>query len=289
MSAKDKSPMIYNNRNMGQAWIGERLKELPSKNKSGLAAFLGLDPSRITEILQGRRRIQVAELPKIAAYLEMKEESFKRLYETASTLTDAESIEHYRKLRTTGHLFGLSDDTATEDPFVTEKPPQSHSSAITLDENVQPNVRDEVVTLPFIDRRPVVEVLGITVGGTNGWFEFNGEVIDRVALPPGVSNADLIFGLYVEGDSMSPRFENGDLVYVHKKRKAVNGNDVIVELHSKAEGENGHCFIKRLVRRTPNFVVVMEFYPDRKEIEFAENEVKAIYRILTPSELMGIR
>src|SRR5271167_2291744 len=61
------------NRNMDNRWIGDRLKSL-RKTKSGLAKALGIDPARVSEIIGGRRNVQVTELPVMAAILEMPTE-----------------------------------------------------------------------------------------------------------------------------------------------------------------------------------------------------------------------
>tara|TARA_R110002110_G_scaffold75039_4_gene198436 strand:+ start:1593 stop:2279 length:687 start_codon:yes stop_codon:yes gene_type:complete len=150
------------------------------------------------------------------------------------------------------------------------------------------NVRGDPISVPPINPRSVVEVLGITRGGENGWFEMNGQVIDRVPLPPGISSANLIFALYVSGESMWPRYEDGDLVYIHRDRPAVNGVDVVVELHPASDGEVGHCLIKRLVKRTATQLVLRQHNP-AKDIKIPLPSVARVFRILTSSELMGVR
>ncbi|MDY0242468.1 MAG: helix-turn-helix transcriptional regulator, partial [Rhodospirillaceae bacterium] len=55
---------------MANEWIGERLRSL-KKTKSGLARALGVDPARVSEIIGGRRNVQVSELPRMAEILEM--------------------------------------------------------------------------------------------------------------------------------------------------------------------------------------------------------------------------
>ena len=150
------------------------------------------------------------------------------------------------------------------------------------------DVRGGPISVPPINPRSVVDVLGVTSGGENGWFEMNGQVIDRVPLPPGISSADLIFALYVSGDSMWPRYEDGDLVYIHRDRPAVNGVDVVVELHPANDGEVGQSLIKRLVKRTATQLVLRQHNP-AKDIKIPLPEVARIFRILTSSELMGVK
>ena len=85
---------------------------------------------------------------------------------------------------------------------------------------------------------------------------------------------------------MAPRFEEGDLVFVHPGRPPVNGCDVLVELHG-ADHEPGRCLIKRLVRRTPSKLVLQQYQPP-DELEFDLHDVRVVYRILTAAELLGV-
>lgn len=55
---------------MEQNWIADRLAEL-GKKKSELAQALDLPPTRISEILRGRREVHVSELLPLARCLEM--------------------------------------------------------------------------------------------------------------------------------------------------------------------------------------------------------------------------
>lgn len=130
-------------------------------------------------------------------------------------------------------------------------------------------------------------VCGVAVGGAEGDFSFNGSVVDYVRRPPMLTRIGNAFGVYVTGDSMSPRFDHGDLVFVHPGRPAQPGNDVIVELHGE-HGEPGPCYIKRLVRRSPDRVQLSQFNPPRDDIVIEAARIKAIYRILTAAEMLGV-
>ena len=96
-----------------------------------------------------------------------------------------------------------------------------------------------------------------------------------------------IFAVYITGDSMAPRFDPGDLVFVNPHLPARPGSDVVVELHGADEAP-GACYVKRYVRRSGGLVVLAQFNPARDDIEIPEDRVKQIYRILTPAELLGI-
>lgn len=130
-----------------------------------------------------------------------------------------------------------------------------------------------------------VEVRGITVGGNDDEFYFNGEVIDHVRRPPGIRHARNVFALNVSGDSMLPRYEPGEPIYAQRAH-ANPGDYVVVELYPEDENHAGKSFLKQLVRRTGLRVTCKQLNPER-EIEFDAGEVKEIYRVLKPRELLG--
>ncbi|MBN2752618.1 MAG: helix-turn-helix transcriptional regulator [Rhodospirillaceae bacterium] len=55
---------------MEQNWIAERLSDL-GKKKAELAQAMGLPPTRISEILRGRRDVHISELLPLARFLDM--------------------------------------------------------------------------------------------------------------------------------------------------------------------------------------------------------------------------
>ena len=167
----------------------------------------------------------------------------------------------------------------------------------------EPRGRGETETAPLPPEREVkaaalevpgpasfprdVPVRGIAVGGDEGHFAFNGEVVDYARRPPGISGAKNVFAIYVRGSSMAPRFEEGELLFVHPDRPPLPGCDVLLELKAD-EGEAGQCFVKRLVRRGPSKLTLAQFNPPRDDIEVPLAQVRGLFRILTPSELFGV-
>ena len=132
-------------------------------------------------------------------------------------------------------------------------------------------------------------VRGIALGGESGGgedggaFTFNGSEIDIVRRPLALIGVDNAFAVYVAGDSMAPRFEPGELLFVHPGRPPKPGDDVLVELHGK-DGEPGACYLKRLARRAGGKVVLAQFNPPR-EIRIDAKKVRAIHKVLTRAEL----
>jgi len=134
-----------------------------------------------------------------------------------------------------------------------------------------------------------VPVYGTAVGGgdEDGDFRFNGEQIDMAPRPPGIATRKDVFCLYVENDSMFPKFEPGERLYVDPHRKPRQGEYVVVELHGETEGEPGKGYIKRLVKQTPTRLVVSQFNPP-KELEFEATQVKRVLRVIPTDELLGV-
>jgi phage repressor protein C with HTH and peptisase S24 domain len=136
-----------------------------------------------------------------------------------------------------------------------------------------------------------VPVRGTVVGGADGDFTFNGDVVDLVRRPPGLAGASSVFALYVHGDSMSPRFESGDLVFVNPARPPTPGCDVIVEMVGSTPEASGPCYIKRLLRRTADKVVLRQFNPppgEKQDFELDQKKIRNLWRVLTPAELLGL-
>ena len=132
-----------------------------------------------------------------------------------------------------------------------------------------------------------VPELGIAVGGSEGDFTLNGETLDYVPRPAALATRD-VFAVRVKNDSMSPRFDEGHLLYVERKREPRAGEDAIIELWPDREGEAGPAFIKQLVSKSMATVVVRQFNPPIEAITFERSRVKAIYRVVPNNELFGV-
>lgn len=155
---------------------------------------------------------------------------------------------------------------------------------------VEPNaVFEGPVTLPLRNGPRDVEERGITVGGfgdDDSAFEMNGQIIDMVTRPPGIANRQGVFALRVANESMVPKFEDGERVYV-EPRKAAIGEYVVIELYPRETDGAGKSFIKRLVSQNSGRVTVEQFNP-RGRLEFERDEVRQILRVIPTAELLGI-
>lgn len=130
-----------------------------------------------------------------------------------------------------------------------------------------------------------VELMGVTVGGDDGDFTFNGEVTGLVRRPPGIAHLRNVFALHVLSDSMIPRYDPGEVIYVGG-REPVPGDHVVIEMFPADGSIVGKSFVKKLLRRTASEVVVKQYNPDR-EFSYNRYEVKQIWRVIPNRELFG--
>lgn len=132
-----------------------------------------------------------------------------------------------------------------------------------------------------------VPVFGTAVGGESGDFSFNGEVIDYVRRPYGVAQARNVYALWVTGESMAPWNQRGDLIYVTPTRPPAIGDHVVVELSATHPGEAGTAMVKLLVCQTPTHIRLRQYNPAR-EFSIPRTRVKALHKVLSLRELMGV-
>jgi len=131
--------------------------------------------------------------------------------------------------------------------------------------------------IPEISKQRI-PVYGVAIGGADGAFQMNGDIIDYVFCPPGLERVPGVYAIYVQGESMEPRFEAGETVWVHPNRPVRPGDDVVVQIKEN-DCDDPVGFIKRLVKKTTEHLVVKQFNPP-KEIEFYMDTVVSCHRVV---------
>lgn len=117
------------------------------------------------------------------------------------------------------------------------------------------------------------------------------EVIEYRARPTSLASRRDIYALYVSGDSMFPRFEQGALIYVDPRRPPAIGDDVIVQLRPTSP-ENGadaesvvRVLVKRLRKRGPAAFEFEQFNP-AQTFALPIGAVARMHRIMRLDELV---
>ncbi len=133
-----------------------------------------------------------------------------------------------------------------------------------------------------------VPVLGTVAGAElgNGAFQLSNDVVDYVRRPYGLLGAKDVYALYVEGESMVPKFEPGDLVFVHPHRKARGGDYIVLQEPDTNNGEP-RGFIKRLVTVTAKHVKTEQFNPPAK-LDFVIRPGLVVHKVMSEGDLYGL-
>lgn len=120
------------------------------------------------------------------------------------------------------------------------------------------------------------------------------DVLDYLVRPEAVARDNEAYAVEIVGDSMVPRYEPGERVFVSPRAAVRPGDDVIVQLKGALSGNNGEdrdhlpdpdfaarvttVLIKRLVRQTAKTVELQQFNPPLT-FEVPANRVAAIHRV----------
>ena len=132
-----------------------------------------------------------------------------------------------------------------------------------------------------------VPLLGMAEGGSDGSFILNtGEPLMYIERPIGLAGRDRVYALRVEGNSMYPIFEDGDLIFVDPGRKAIVGRDAIIELYSaESYDHQTRALLKRIVSINGEFITVKEWQPKEHEFKIPRKRIKALHLVLKNSEM----
>jgi phage repressor protein C with HTH and peptisase S24 domain len=114
------------------------------------------------------------------------------------------------------------------------------------------------------------------------------DTIDYFTRPPRYSTSNSLYGLYVTGPSMEPKWASGDPLYVDSKRPPAIGDDVVVYLvrPSGSTEELEAVLIKRLVKQSPSFVELEQFNPPTT-FRIDRKRIKAVHRVVPLRELLS--
>ena len=147
-----------------------------------------------------------------------------------------------------------------------------------------PNLGSTFFELPNAVIRDKVEglgrkipVYGQAVGGIDGEFLMNGSVLYEVMAPPVLSEVSGAYAIQVSGESMSPRYEDGEVCYVDPKRRVKKGDYVIAQIRLEEHGPI-LAYVKKFVRHNSIELVLEQFNPP-KELRFPASAVETVHYI----------
>jgi len=121
-------------------------------------------------------------------------------------------------------------------------------------------------------------VYGQAVGGIDGEFVMNGSALYEVMAPPVLSSVSGAYAVSVAGDSMYPRYEDGEVCFVDPKRRVKKGDYVIAQIRLEEDGPL-LAFVKKFVRQNSEELVLEQFNPP-KELRFSSQTVHSVHFIV---------
>lgn len=123
-----------------------------------------------------------------------------------------------------------------------------------------------------------IPVYGSAVGGVDGEFEMNGNILYEVMAPPSLSPIAGAYAVQISGESMEPRYFDGEIAFVDPTRRVKKGDFVIAQI-AMEEGGPKLAFIKRFVRHNAEELVLTQYNPV-KELRFPHENVHSVHFVV---------
>lgn len=112
-------------------------------------------------------------------------------------------------------------------------------------------------------------------------------VIRLIARPPALWAARDAYAIYCHGDSMEPRYRQGEVAVVDPRRPPGPGDDVVVQL---TDGNGGSdvvtVLLKQLVRATASYIELAQFNPPLT-FRVPRSQVARLHRVVSLAEMLG--
>lgn len=114
------------------------------------------------------------------------------------------------------------------------------------------------------------------------------ETIAHFSRPQALNQRADVYGVYIQGSSMAPRFQEGEMAFVEGNRPPQVGDDVLVFLRSpEDDGERvTACLIKRLVRRSGSYIELEQFNPPVR-FKIDAGQIQKVHRVIPWGELLA--
>ncbi|MDA4844102.1 LexA family transcriptional regulator [Hoeflea poritis] len=123
-----------------------------------------------------------------------------------------------------------------------------------------------------------IPVFGQAVGGVDGEFVMNGNRLDDVFSPPSLSSVAGAYAVYVAGESMEPRYFDGEIVFVNPSKRARRGDFVVAQIQAEEHGP-ALAYVKRFVRWNAEELVLAQYNPE-KELHFPAGQVISVHLVV---------
>ena len=122
------------------------------------------------------------------------------------------------------------------------------------------------------------------VGGRDGLFIKIGNKVEDVLCPHSLVDVRGAYGVYVYGDSMEPRYFDGERIFVDPQCIVVKGNFVVVQIRNRDDPEGAPlAYVKQFVRWNSSGLNLSQYNP-KDDLVFAAEDVISVHRVVSSEE-----
>lgn len=236
-------------------------------NQTQLADAIGLSQASVNAIVNGKTA-KPTKWKTLAEFLEIPiTDMLEAMAETQAFLNRLKAYDAAEEaaMRQVISPSSIGPTSRVFAPTIRQSPPEANAR---LGEGLDPVPGEQI------------PVYGRAQGGPDGKFEFNGEVMGWEQRPPNLRGVRGVYAVYIDGESMYPRYKPGETVVAHPGRPIAKGDDVVVQVAPEEEGEAPLGYVKELVSLNSKELIVKQFNPDI-EIRFPRERVISIHRIVS--------
>lgn len=145
-----------------------------------------------------------------------------------------------------------------------------NETAQTVDAEVSPPQR----VLQYSGR--MLDVKGIAAASDRGHYVFTSQIVESVACPPALDRVADAYAVYVQNDSMEPRYFAGEILFIHPGKPPRKGDFVLVQISHG--GDEIEPLVKRFVGETATAYELEQYNPP-KRFDVEKNRVIAIHLV----------
>lgn len=127
-------------------------------------------------------------------------------------------------------------------------------------------------------------VYGYAAGSFDGYNILHHDAMEFIDRPKYLQNIDEAYAVRVRGDSMMPRFFDGDPLFVHPRQAPSPTDAIIIQVYSKTG--QPEVYVKEYVREQHDLVICKQYNPEKERI-FEKKNIMAMHRVISNREIYG--
>lgn len=179
-------------------WIREQL-HTTGKTQRALAQALKLDPSAVSRLLEGTRKLKAHEVPRIVAFFQGKDAP---------------------------EQVGSGPHGQISDRIVAEGTDPGWQVSQSDRHRAKPGPR------PKAKAATELPVFGPLTAERGGLYVLEERVAERRPSPPQLLGVSGAYALFVPDDQLAPRYLAGEVIYIHPHKPPIAGSFVVVRFRS---------------------------------------------------------